>query len=160
MAAIDPLAALARVEKLPELRARKLLEILFSEWSQSDLKAAVEHVSKWSTYRKHFAFEIILLSRSDLEGSQKHSIARQLGIEHTAESIIAMALRAVPITDAADAWHSFYMANANGISTLSNEDRRLMRQSPRNSSMSLVLGHSTLSMSLLEITETRCGSCR
>lgn len=125
-AAIDPLAALARVEKLPELRARKLLETLFSEWSQSDLKAALEHVSKWSTYRKHFAFEIILLSRSDLEGSQKHSIARQLGIEHTAASIIAMAMRAVPITDAADAWHSFYMANANGISTLSNEDRRLM----------------------------------
>lgn len=125
-AAIDPLAALARVEKLPELRARKLLEILFSEWSQSDLKAAVEHVSKWSTYRKHFAFEIILLSRSDLEGSQKHSIARQLGIEHTAESIIAMALRAVPITDAADAWNSFYTANANSIASLSHDDQRLM----------------------------------
>ena len=125
-AAIDPLAALARVEKLPELRARKLLEILFSEWSQSDLEAAVEHASKWSAYKKHYVFEIIMLSRSDLESTQKLSIARRLGIEHTADSIVAKAMRAIPIGDAADAWHSFYMANANGISTLSNEDRRLM----------------------------------
>ncbi len=125
-AAIDPSAALERVENLPELRVRKMLEIVFSEWSQSDLEAAVEHASKWSAYKKHYVFEIIMLSRSDLESTQKLSIARRLGIEHTADSIVAKAMRAVPIGDAADAWHSFYVANANSISSLSHEDRLLM----------------------------------
>lgn len=124
--AIDPLAALARIEKLPEFRARKLEEIVFSEWSQSDLEAAVEYASQLSIYKKHFVFEIILLARNDLESSEKQSIARQFGIEHTADSIIAEAMRAAPIADAADAWSSFYTANANNIASLSHEDWRLM----------------------------------
>lgn len=124
--AIDPQAALARIEKLPEFRARKLMENVFSEWSQFDLKAAVDYASQLSTYTKHFVFEAILLARSDLGGSQKQSIARQFGIEHTADSIISEAMRAVPILDAADAWSSFYTAHANNIASLSHEDRRLM----------------------------------
>ncbi len=123
---IDPPAALARIAKLPELRARKLMENVFSEWSQSDLKAAVEYASQLSIYEKHFVFEVILLARSDLGSSQKQSIARQFGIEHTADSIISEAMRAIPISDAADAWSSFYTANANSIASLSHEDQRLM----------------------------------
>ena len=112
-AMIDPPAALAKVDGLPEHRFRELVKVVFDEWFYSDSAAAMDYASELSQYKKRIVFEGSLLSREDLGVEEKLELARQLDIEFIANSLIEEKMQLEPLVDAEKYWASFSAAKRN-----------------------------------------------
>lgn len=89
LVATDPKMAAAAVMRLPRNQRDYLLEIVFEQWSLSDLDTCLRYVEKLDFSYKSAALESILRTRDDLSDDRRVEIARQLGDKSYGERVIA-----------------------------------------------------------------------
>ena len=126
---INPRAVLAKIEGLPELRFRTLVEVIFDEWIDTDRSDAIDFASQWSHHRKQMVFETAVLPRSDLGIEDKLEIGRHLDIEYVASSLLQEQMETAPIVDAEEYWRVFHAEHKNAFSELRGDQLNDVAQS-------------------------------
>ncbi len=81
LAAMSPKEALKKIEDMSISRHDELIAVVFEEWSQSNLDAAVAHAKSLNEASKQAAVRGMLDARDDLSEDIRIQIARQLGNE-------------------------------------------------------------------------------
>lgn len=89
LALIDPEIALREVQKKPRLEQDPLLHSLFEEWSSTSLENALAQAESLRGSQRETALRAILHSRDDLAEDQRLQLAKQLGNENLAKTLIA-----------------------------------------------------------------------
>ncbi|MXW53652.1 MAG: hypothetical protein F4X44_08690 [Gammaproteobacteria bacterium] len=89
LALIDPEIALREVQKKPRLEQDPLWHSLFEEWSSTNLETAIAQAESLRGSQRETALSAILHSRDDLAEDQRLQLAKQLGNENLAKTLIA-----------------------------------------------------------------------
>lgn len=89
LALIDPEVAFREVQKKPRLEQDPLLHSLFEEWSSTSLEHALAQAESLRGSQRETALRAILHSRDDLTEGERLQLAKQLGNEDLAKTLIA-----------------------------------------------------------------------
>ena len=127
LATLDPIEALAQIAGFEANRRRPLAEVIFAEWSSSNLERAVMHAQSMDQWGKNAAMTGIVRSRSDLPKSEMFNVSRrldneQLLLDHYAEEM----LDRQSIDDPKSALDSFFLQHGMNIDDLSDPEGRLL----------------------------------
>ena len=101
---MNPQEALLVIEEVSKFDVDVLLKSVFAQWSISNLDGAVEAASKLSGVQRLVATQTIIETRDDLSGTERRSIAGQLGGEEQYLQSVSDSLAARSIADPNEAF--------------------------------------------------------
>ncbi len=107
LALIDPVGAISQIDSnwSPAVQS-ELIEVIFQEWSVSNLDEAIEQASLLSKRQRQEAFQGIQESRVDLSEHELFEIAKDVGVEQAFSDQIAISLLDETIENPCDQWNS------------------------------------------------------
>ena len=105
LAQLNPRSALSRLDGLNAQYTGELIGTIFGEWSRSNLEEAVSHASSMDENWKFSAMSSILAERNDLSEDKRREIARRLGNEQYAITLIVQEKVSDSTLDPKDAWY-------------------------------------------------------
>lgn len=126
LATLEPRQVLTEIIGYPAVRYHELLEIVYEEWSQSDLEAAIAFGQKLDAAAREVVLQSIMNSRENLPAEVLQDIARELDLEHEARGRIAKLLSEQPITDPIDSWNTFVGDYQHAFWHMDSNERTLL----------------------------------
>ena len=134
LATLEPRYVLTEIASFPTVRYHELLELVYEEWSRSDLEAAVTFAQKLDAAAREVVLQSIMNSREELSVEVLQDTARKLDLEYEARGRIAKLLNEQPVTDPIDSWntfvgdhqHSFWYMDSNQRTLLGNITKALV----------------------------------
>ena len=126
LATLEPRFVLTKIASYPMVRYHEFLEIVFEEWSRSDLEAAVTYGQKLDAAAREVVLQSIMNSRGNMSAEVLQDIARELDLEHEAKGRISKLLSEQPITDPIDSWNTFVGDYQHAFWHMSANERTLL----------------------------------
>lgn len=126
LATLEPRQILTEIVGYPTVRYHELLEMVYEEWSQSDLEAAVTFAQNLDAAARETVLQSIMNSREDLSAEALLDTARKLGLEHDAKGRIARLSSEQPITDPVDSWNTFVGDHQHAFRYMGSNQRTLL----------------------------------
>lgn len=88
IAEIDPRRALEQIDNFPLGEHDVYIKGVFSEWSQTDLSAAVQYASTMKQSQKMIALSAILQTRDDLTDDERYTLGLEIGTEQQVSALL------------------------------------------------------------------------
>lgn len=126
LATLDPRYVLTEIASYPKVRYHELLEIVYEEWSWSDLEAAVTFAQRLDAAAREVVLQSIMNSREGLSAEVLLNTARELDLEHKAKRQITKLLIEQPITDPIDSWNMFAVDHQHSFWRMDSDQRTLL----------------------------------
>ncbi len=123
LATLEPRYVLSETASHPIVRYHEFLEIVYEEWSRSDLEAAVTFAQKLDGAAREVVLQSIMNSREDLSAEVLLVIARTLDLEHFAKGRISKLLSEQSITDPIQSWNTFVEDHKHSFWHLDSDQR-------------------------------------
>ncbi|MCY3884224.1 MAG: hypothetical protein OXG24_04835 [Gammaproteobacteria bacterium] len=126
LAQLDPRITLDHISTLAEARRIPLVDVVFQEWSVSDLAGATEIAKGMENPYRAAAFGGILHSRIDLSDDELRDIAHLLDSEQVFLNQLAVNGDRADIEDPSAEWSEFLSTHGSDIARLSQDQRGLL----------------------------------
>ncbi len=124
---LDPPKALSLVlEEFNSERQTHLIQLVFQEWSRTNLTAAIKHAQELDNDLIDFVVDSMVTSREDLSVKERRDIARQFDREWRAIAILGQESTDAVITAPAQEWTAFIREHRDKLSDLDEAQRLMM----------------------------------
>lgn len=127
LAQLDPEQAFVLADSFTSPIRKSMVQVLFEEWSVSDLQLAIEHASGLYSMDRRNALDGVLDSRTDLSDSDRLEIPRTLGHEQAFLDTDALRLARASIADPQASWEEFIGEHGGDVDALSDAQLTLLR---------------------------------
>lgn len=126
---LDPVSAFTFVnEQLTDSDKSSLFDLVFREWSVSNLDDALSHAAQLDQQGKETALRSILIAREDLSIAERREFARELDSDWLAVEILAEVLDARVLSDPKREWETFISRHEDRLQELSSEKFQLLTE--------------------------------
>lgn len=126
LATLEPRDVLTEIASYPTVRYHEFLEVVYEEWSRSDLETAVTFAQKLDVAAREVVLRCIMNSREDLSAEVLLNTARQLTLAHKAKRQITKLQIEQPITDPLDSWNTFVGDHQHSFWRMDSDQRTLL----------------------------------